>query len=479
MGVAFLPLYIRYLGMEAYGLIGLYAVMQAWLMLLDMGVAPTLNREMARFTAGAHTACTIRNLLRSLEVVGLVMATIVWATVWSASTWLASDWLRADRLPIAEVAQSVSVMAWVLALRLVEGVYRGALLGLQRQVWLNVVNAGLATARWAGSVAVLHWVSPSIGAFFIWQGLVSGLSVLVFAAAVHRALPRCEATERFSMKPILAIRGFAGGMVVTTVLALLLTQVDKILLSRLLSLEAFGHYTFAATVAGALLMLVGPVSQAFYPRLTELVIKGDADILAATYHLGAQLVSVLIVPAALMMVVFGEMLLSLWTGDANLAQSTSPLLALLALGTMLNGFMHIPYMLQLAHGWVGFAARVNLVAVAILIPAIFWVTPRYGAVGAAWVWVVLNAGYVLIGVHFMHSRLLPSEKTRWYLHDVFMPATYSALVIGASYLLAPAGLGRIGAFVWFAATLLGAYAATVLGVPRYRHAISREMGWNI
>lgn len=45
IGLVFIPVYIRYLGIEAYGLIGLFAVMQAWLVLLDMGMTPTLTRE--------------------------------------------------------------------------------------------------------------------------------------------------------------------------------------------------------------------------------------------------------------------------------------------------------------------------------------------------------------------------------------------------------------------------------------------------
>ena len=67
MGLAFIPLYIKYLGMEAYGLIGLFALLQAWLSLLDMGMTPTLSREMARFTGGSHSAQSIRDLLRSIE----------------------------------------------------------------------------------------------------------------------------------------------------------------------------------------------------------------------------------------------------------------------------------------------------------------------------------------------------------------------------------------------------------------------------
>ena len=56
LGLAFIPLYIKYLGVEAYGLIGIFAILQAWLGLLDMGMKPALGREMARFTGGAVDA---------------------------------------------------------------------------------------------------------------------------------------------------------------------------------------------------------------------------------------------------------------------------------------------------------------------------------------------------------------------------------------------------------------------------------------
>jgi O-antigen/teichoic acid export membrane protein len=77
MGLAFIPIYIKFLGIEAYGLIGLFALLQAWLALLDMGMTPTLGREMARFTGGSHTAQSIRDLLRSIEIIALGIAVLI------------------------------------------------------------------------------------------------------------------------------------------------------------------------------------------------------------------------------------------------------------------------------------------------------------------------------------------------------------------------------------------------------------------
>lgn len=144
MGLVFIPVYIKYLGVEAYGLIGLFAVFQASLVLLDMGITPMLNREMARFSAGQHTMQYIRDLLRSVEWIALGIAIFIAAGIWASSTWLASDWLRVDEFPLGVVSQSLSIMGVVIALRFVEGIYRSSLIGLQRQVLYSGINATLA-----------------------------------------------------------------------------------------------------------------------------------------------------------------------------------------------------------------------------------------------------------------------------------------------------------------------------------------------
>ena len=425
MGLAFVPVYIRYLGMEAWGLVGFVTMLQAWLTLLDMGLTPTLSREMARFKAGAHSAQTIRDLLRSLEVIYGGLAIAVMTIVWAVAPWLALNWLSAAQISEDTVAKALSVMGLVIAARMVEQVYRGAIKGLHRQVWLNGMQSVLATLRWAGAVGVVAWWGGGIEAFFWWQGVVSLLSVAILARQTYRWLPPGERSARFDLAAFLRIRRFAGGMAATTLLALMLTQVDKLLLSKLVSLEEFGYYTLAASAAAALYFLVTPVATAVSPRLTELVVQSEQQGFIHTYHQSSQWLAAMLIPAAVVMAAFAEPLLLVWTGNSSLAQRAAPLLALLAVGTLCNGLMHMPYMAQLAHGWAAFAVRVNIVAVCFIVPAILWAVPRFGTFGAAWAWVALNAGYVLIGVHFMHIRLLPTEKWRWYRHSVVAP-----LVVG-------------------------------------------------
>lgn len=463
MGIVFVPLYIKYLGIEAYGLIGLFAVLQAWLGLLDVGMSPTLNREMARLTAGAHTASSIRDLLRSIEIVAIAVAVFVALCIWAASDWLASDWLQAEKLPADVVAQALAIMGVVTALRFVESIYRSSLLGLQRQVLFNIVSSVLATLRGLGAVGILAWVSSAIEAFFIWQGVVSILTLGILRNVTYGALPEADRAGRFSANALRGIGRFAGGVIGINFLALLLTQVDKILLSRLLTLSEYGYYTLATTVAGTLYMINGPIAQAWFPRLSELCAANDTAELINKFHQGAQLVSVLMGSAAFIMIAFAEVLLQLWTHDAELAHRSAYLLSILALGTLLNGLMWIPYQTQLAHGWTRIAFWINVVSVAVIVPAILWATPRYGAIGAAWAWVVLNAGYVLIGIHFMFRKILKQEKWRWYCQDLLLPLTAAGLVVGAFAWGMPSEISGILQLVWvvcaIALTLLAATMA--------------------
>ena len=429
MGFAFIPVYIKYLGIESYGLIGLFGVLQAWLGLLDMGMTPTLSREMARFTGGIHSAMSIRDLLRSIEVVAVAVAVMIAAGVGFSASWLSTSWLQVEKLPVPVVAQAVVIMGAVTALRFVESIYRSSITGLQQLVLLNILSSAMATIRGFGAVGILIWVSPTIEAFFLWQGVTGLVSLVMLALATYGALPKAERSGRFSVEALRGIWKFAGGMMGITLLALLLTTVDKMILTKLLTLSEYGYYTLASVVAGALYVLAIPITTAWFPRLSQFHASGDNVGLVTCYHQGAQLVSVIAGSAALVIMVNSETLLQLWTQDPSLAQRTAPLLRLLVLGNLLNCLMWIPYQSQLAHGWTGLAVRTNIVAVTVIMPAILWVTPRYGAVGAAWVWVALNACYCLIGIHFMYRRILKNEKWLWYRQDLLKPLIAATIVV--------------------------------------------------
>jgi O-antigen/teichoic acid export membrane protein len=475
MGLAFVPLYIRYLGIESYGLIGIFAMLQSWLTLLDMGMKPSLGREMARFTAGARDVQSIRDLLRSVETIAFSVGALIISGVWAGSGYLASNWVTVTALPVHVVAQSFAVMGFVVALRFIEDIYLSSIAGLQRQVLQNIVTSSVATARGLGAIAVLAWISPSIRAYFIWQGLVSLTSVALLGSVVYRTLPPAQRRARFSAAALIGIWRFAAGMMAITFLSLLLMQSDKILLSRLLTLKAYGYYALATVVAGGLYSLVAPITGAFYPRFTELAALGDEVVSRAAYHRGAQLVTVFMGSAAVVLIVFHKQVMLLWTNDEVLASQVAPLMAVLAFGTMLNALMWIPYQMMLAHAWTSLTIRINIVSVCLQAPALLWAVRRYGVIGAAWVWVAINGSYVIFTISLMHRRLLPGEKWRWYSQDVGVPLAVATGVAWLCRRLTPDHFNRIEELGSLLLSGGCALFASALAVPAGRDQLSRHL----
>lgn len=470
MSVAFIPFYIHYLGIESYGLIGLFVLLQSWMTMLDFGLVPILSREMARAGAKATSAATARTLLRGAELAVGCSSLLAAATICAGSDWLAKHWLRVSALPLDVVAFAISAMGFTAAVRSIEGLYRGAALGQGRQAFVNLLGSGMATLRGVGAVAVLAWVDPTVGAFFLWQLGISVVTCAVLAIEVYGELPVAEPVRK-SLRSLAAFRGFAGGMLGITVLSLLLTQVDKLLLSRLLPLGEYGYYALASTIATALYLLVQPVTQTYYPRFCHWLATENSYMTVATYHQGAQLVVALTAPAALTLFAFPTQVIDLWTRNETLASHAGPLLRPLCLGTFCNALMWIPYQMQLAHGHTKTALSVNLVAVGLVVPSVLWITPRYGSMGAAWIWFALNASYVLVATHFMYPSFFRAQRNKWYRDDVVLPVLCAGAAVAAIYAVVPPGASRPVMAIALLASVILASLAAAMGAPDLRVAL--------
>jgi O-antigen/teichoic acid export membrane protein len=484
IGLVLVPVYIRFMGIEAYGLIGIFALLQTWLALLDLGMTPALSREMARFNGGSSDIQSIRDLLRSVEVIGCIAASSIALAVWASSAWLASHWLQVDEIPVDLAAQAFAIMGGVTGLRFVEDIYRGSLIGLQRQVILNVIVCIGATVRAVGALLVLTRIAPTITAFFIWQGVVSVAMVLALAAVVYGHLPRAGRGGHFSLASLRNVWIFAMGTLTLTVLGFVLSQADKFILTRLLTLKEFAYYSLAFSVDGAVRLLAQPVDQSIYPRLTALLAKNDHERLAATYHRGVQLSVVLLGSAAMFLAIFGEETLGVWTRDPELALHTYPIMAVLVSGMMLNGLLNGPFYLQMAAGWTGLLIKVNAVLVLVFVPVIYLLVKWFGALGGAAAWVIINLVYMVVVVPLMHRRLLQGEMSNWLVHDLAIPLAAALAILGAFRMIMPGTLGMTSLLMFLAGAGLTALIGSALAASQVRREIvvrltrGRTVAWS-
>lgn len=437
IGLAFVPVYIRLLGIEGYALIGFYYLLQTLLAVFDFGISPTVNRELARHAASNEAGSETVNFVRTIEVVYISIGLVIGIAIALASPLIITHWLRGDGVSNADLSTSLLMMAAIIAIQWPVNLYQSALLGLQRQVKLNAIRMVMITVSHGGAALVLLAVSRTIPAFFGWQIIVASVSVIWLAFAVWGVLrERTSARARFDGAKLRLVWRFAAGMTWISLAGIVLSQMDKLIVSKLLDLTAFGYYVLAATLGGGLVVLIGPVFNTFFPRLCAGVAVGDLSKLAADYHAGAKIMAVVILPPAAVIGIYSHEILRIWTGNAEAALQAGPIAAVLVTGTAFNALMNMPYGLQLAYGWTKLAGALSFTVIVLMVPTTVFLANSYGAVGAALGWASLNVFYFLIGIPITHRWLLRGHGVRMVLSDVLPAGLVSvAIAYGSTFLV--------------------------------------------
>ena len=428
ISIAILPLYIKYMGAEAYGLVGFFALLQGLFALLDFGLTPTISRQTAQYNAGKETALGFRQLFRALSLIFLVIAVVGGGVLFSLDNYIAAQWLNLDSLSVEDVLFCLQVMAISVALHWMAGLYRGVISGFEQIVWLSAINALIATLKFPGVLLYMYFYGFTIKSFFVFQLMLALIEFAILMIKTYLLLPKPSLQDPigWSIKPVKPLLGFALTIALTSSIWVLFTQLDKFVLSGILSLADYGYFTLAVLVAGGVLQLSTPISAPIMPRMARLEAEQDYEQLRQVYLDATQFIAVLVVTAGIVLAGVAKPVLYAWTGNIELANEAAPVLTLYALGNAVLALTAFPYYLQYAKGNLRYHLIGNIISVFILIPAVVLAATHYGAVGAGWVWFLMQLCYLIFWVSYIHIKIEPNINWIWF--KTFLPSVVAVSV---------------------------------------------------
>lgn len=438
---ALVPLLLRYLGAEAYGLVGIYITLLAALNMLDLGLSPALSRELARLSALPSSTKLMRSTVTTLESIYFAIALIMIGIFYFGAPLIAKYWLNNNTLPTETISTCLRLMGAQCALQFLTNYYTNGLNGLQRMVRANGVLALNHTLRAGAGLFVLIAMSESVQIYFVSQVLFTFIGLFMTVFALYRALPADskggnkltmnlveKIKLRFNLERFNACKRFAAGMAITSALTFLIMQTDKIILSKLVALEQFGYYTVAISIATTIGGAAALISRSVLPRMTQLVAVNDTEALKVLYLKASSLVAWLVLPIAGLLIAFNHQFLTLYLGNAERVMYVAPIFTLLMAGYAVHSLMYVPYALSLAYGWTRYGVNVSIITVIAMTPITAFATLKYGVMGAASAWLILSISYFSFSMFYLHTRCLPKVLSRWYV-AVISPIAVSTLIV--------------------------------------------------
>lgn len=437
------PVQVHLLGVEAYGVIGLIAILQIVLGTLDLGLSATITQAVASDRSSGRQE-SIRLMNSGLALYHLV-AIAIGLSMWGMAPWLAGSWLQTRTLDPETVIRAVTIIGLYIAVRWPIALYTGVISGVQRMDVLNSLKACAGTVRLVGGVIAIVLV-PTITAFLWWFLFSAAFELVLFAVVTHRLVPALAFWSRPTFSPFRHVWRFSLTISAISILAMLVTQVDRLLVSKLLDLHALGLYSLAYTTGLAPSLIQISLNNASLPSFAASHAGGASDELVQRYRRISGLMGFLLAFPCLALAVFGHEILALWVGHDASNGAYLPL-RFLALGFFLNAMVSTAYMVCVATRRVGIPALVNLAGVVLYLPLLYFLIRNYGIVGAASGWLALNCFYMLTLLPIAHRRVLAIPVGGWLMRNVACPAAAAAASLALARWVTSAASGPLAILV--------------------------------
>jgi O-antigen/teichoic acid export membrane protein len=422
-GIIVTPLYLKLMGAEAYGLVGVFTLIQALFNILDLGLSPTLARETARARGGDCLKDEYINILYAIKKLFLITSTVGCSALILASDFLANNWLQIYTLDKKEVQQALIAIAVCVSLRWISGLYRATITGFEEFEWLSYWNILITTLRFLMAIPILYVSEGSFLVFFLYQVIVAffeifGLVIKSRQLVVFYLGKNLDNSNLNSIQAIRPLLGFAGGVAFTSIIWALITQTDKIVLSKLLTLTEYGYFTIGVLLASGITIIGGTITNTAIPKLSLLYATHDTQGMSSVYKRISQYTAIAVIPLTLILIFYQTEIIEIWTGDPSAAQKSGYVLGYYAAGNCLMTVASLPLLLQYAEGNLKLHVIGNVLYALILYPTLVWSVSIYGVSGACWSWLLVNCLSFLLWTPIIHSKFYKNQHLEWLINDI-------------------------------------------------------------
>jgi O-antigen/teichoic acid export membrane protein len=414
--LAMAPIYLRYLGAEAYGLIGFYTTLLICTQVFDVGMSTVVNRDIAR---NESDQLTLKNghLLRTVELVQACVCALIALTLCIFTPWLASGWLAGKLLDAVTIKNALYGIAIAVALRFPISMYQAALFGRQKMHYVSCINIVQISLMSIGGYILIAYFAIGIAGFFLWLVLVGFLHLLCLRTAAWFGL-EFDKLAKLDWLPLRNSLKFSLGAAYMSTAGLILLQVDKVVLSKTIDLEHYGYYMLAAMVAGGINLIIAPAYNLYFPMFTKLIQSKQGDALLSRYKLYTSLTAGFIFPLVLYLMFFLPQIIAIWVGNSVVAQEVSSIARILLFATAIHALMSLQHALILASG----IRKRHLLIHGILLATSPMITValaiKYGALGGALGQLAHMLIYIVVGTVVTHKYTLIGYGSRWIIMDI-------------------------------------------------------------
>ena len=450
VGFVTIPMVVRALGNERFGILALVWVVFGYFGLFDLGLGRTATRYAAD-CLGRNDQATLPAYLWTTVSLQTAIGLLAACLSHLAAPLIVRRVLNIPAGFEAETILTLRLVGWSLPVMFVASSFRGVLEAAQRFDLVNAVKV---------PVNILFYVLPLVGvaAGFALPGIVvllvvSRLAALfVWAGMAVRQLPVLATDLRPRRDLVRPLVSFSGWLGLSGILYAVTTSLDRLVIGSLITVEAVTFYSAPSEALNRLGVVPGSLSMVLFPAFSLLDAGGREEKTEALFARSVKFLLLSTGPIFIALMFFAGDFLRLWLGPEFAAQSTL-VVQVLAAAFLINTVSAVPNSYLIGIGRVDLAPKYQTVEALVFAGLVFAGAKLGGIKGVAAATALRLAAFTvfLLAASFKAGRIRPG----------FVWRSGPDRVVAGLVLLAAAlaGNAALGGGMWGAGAALLAFAA--------------------
>ena len=404
-----IPILIKKMGLDQFGLLSLFWVLLGYFSLFDLG----LGRVIVKLVSEKLGQNEIH------EIPGIVwtalLLTLLVSLFGSLIIYLLTPFLVHSVFKIPEALEATSIHCFYLlaigvpVVTMTAGI-RGILEALQRFDITNVLQFFLGVFNYLGPLLVLPF---SNNVFWVILVLLAGrfITCLMTLISCFYVMPELATGARVNRVLMGRIIKFGSWLTVSNLISPIMVYLDRFIVGAMVSVTAVAYYSTPYEMVTRLWVIPGAMIQVLFPALST-CFHADRPRLVMLYGRGIKFTLLTIFPIILLVIAFANEGITLWLG-AEFANNSSKILQILALGVLFNSVARVPFSLIQSAERPDLTALIHIIELPIYVIALWYFTKTHGLTGAAIAW-VLRMALDMVLMFVFANKVLPLAKRESY-----------------------------------------------------------------
>ncbi len=380
-----IPVLIKGLGAEQFGLLALLWAVVGYFGFLDFGISRANTKFLSESLALSDTAESVKIVWTSISstfVLGVISGVVLFAAtpVFVDRILNISSSMRNDAM------QFFLIACIGIPFMLIFGTLKGFQMALHRFDIVNIFQTAMGIVQWGGSIVLLWMGFGFMEIVLLTVGIRIVLSVAAFVN-LHWLLPDIFSSVQWWSRPILKkLLTFGGWVTLSQIISPLFIYIDRVFIGAFLSLSAVAYYAVPQEALTRVLVVPLSLTTALFPVMSQKsILTEERQDLGLFYYRSVKYLAIVMLPLILGFLLFTPEIITLWLGREFAANSIL-VFQVLTVGLFFNSLAPIPATMLHALNRPDLTAKYHMIELPVCIVLNVILIPWIGIVGAAIAW---------------------------------------------------------------------------------------------